>query len=176
MKSISSIRNSLIIILCCTVVCMGIGFIVLSMQLKKEKEREESFRVVFSKVEKTSSVKGSNVSPDGKVKIVDHGLGLDMEFQLNAFYDELTYVATIHNEGSIAAEIVGLTESPNYSEERFQKLIFPAQITISDVQGKIVPPEGDTTLKITIFYSPAGDNATSKKIPYKIGLLVRSYE
>ncbi len=176
MKSIHTIRNSLIIILCCTVVCMGIGFIVLSMQLKKEKDKEETFRVVFSKVEKTSSVKGSNISPEGKAKVIHHGLGLDMEFQLNAFYDEITYVATIHNEGSIAAEIVGLTESPSYSEERFQKLISPVAITLSDVQGKIVPPGGDTTLKITVFYSPAGDTATSKTIPYKIGLLARSYE
>ena len=176
MKNINTIRNSLIIILCCTVVCMGIGFIVLSMQLKKEKDKEDSFRVVFTKVEKTSSVKGSNKSPEGKVEITDHGLSLNMEFQLNSFYDELTYVATIHNDGTMPAEIVGFTESPDYSLERFQKLISPVSITTSDLQGKIIPAGEDTTLKITVFYSPGGNDATSKTIPYKIGLLTKSYE
>ena len=176
MKNINTIRNSLIIILCCTVVCMGIGFIVLSMQLKKEKDKEDSFRVVFTKIEKTSSVKGSNRDPEGKVEITDHGLSLNMEFHLTAFYDELTYVATIHNDGTIPAEVVGITESPNYSEERFQKMISPVAITTSDLQGKIIPAGGDTTLKITVFYSPSGETASNKTIPYKIGLLTKSYE
>ena len=176
MKSFNSIRNSLVLILCVTLVFLSIGFIVLSMQLKKEKEKDESFHVVFSKVEKTSSVKGSNQDPEGKVTITDNGLSLDMEFQLKASHDELTYVATIENNGTMAAEIVGITESPNYSEERFQKLISPIMITLGDIEGKIVPPGDNISLKIIVYYPPSSDTNAPKTIPYKIGLLTKSYE
>jgi hypothetical protein len=155
---------------------MGIGFIVLSTQYKKLKDTEESFHVVFSKVEKTSSVKGSNVNPKGKVNILDNGLSLDMEFQLSASHDELTYVATIHNDGTLPAEMIGVVESPNYQEERFQRLISPIMITTTDIQGKIIPAGEDISFKITVYYSPSEGNFTSKTVPYKVSLLAKSYE
>ena len=175
MKNLSTIRNGLIMILCCTVVCMGIGFIVLSLELKKEKEKEDSFHVVFSKIEKTSSVKGSNAEPKGKIEIVNQGLELDMEFQLKAVHDEVTYLATIHNDSSMTAQIIGIVESPDYSEERYSKLITPIVISHSDVEGKILPPGEDTTLKITVYYPPGKGDFNGKIIPYRIGLLSKSY-
>lgn len=176
MKSFNSIRNSLVLILCVTLVFLSIGFIVLSMQLKKEKEKEESYQVTFSKVEKTSSVKGSSKDPEGKVEIKDKGLSLDMEFQMNASHDELTYVATIENTGTMTAEIIGLTKSPNYSEERFQKMISPIMITLGEIEGKIVPPGDSISLKIIVYYPPSSDSNAPKIIPLKIGLLTKSYE
>ena len=176
MKNIDSIRNSLVLILCVTLVFLSIGFIVLSMQLKKEKEKEESFKVVFSKVEKTSSVKGSDREPEGKVEITNKGLSLDMDLQLKTSHDELTYVATITNYGTMTAEVVGITESPNYSLERFQKMISPIMITLGDVSGKIIPPGEDITLKIIVYYPPSSGDTAPKSIPYKISLLTKSYE
>jgi len=175
MKNMIYIRNSLIIILCFTVICMGIGFIVLSVELKKERDKDSSFQVVFSSIEKTSSVKGSSVNPVGKVDIQNGGLSLNMEFQLNAVHDELTYVATIHNSGTIPALIVGLLESPNYSEDRFQKLIFPVTVTVSDIEGKIIPPGEDLSFKIMVYYAPSGKESVSRVVPYRIGLLTKSY-
>ena len=37
MKKLISIRNVIIVILCITIICLGIGFIVLSLELKKAK-------------------------------------------------------------------------------------------------------------------------------------------
>ena len=54
MKKMIGARNTIIIVLCFTIVCLGIGFILLSMEIKKEREKEPSFQVVFSDVEKTS--------------------------------------------------------------------------------------------------------------------------
>ena len=39
MKNMLNIKNSIILVLCITIICMGIGFIVLSLELKsKQKE------------------------------------------------------------------------------------------------------------------------------------------
>ncbi len=68
MKKMLSIRNSVIIILCITIICMSIGFIVISIDYTKNKKQDLSYNVVFDKIKKLSSVKGSNIEPKGIVK------------------------------------------------------------------------------------------------------------
>ena len=42
-----------------------------------------------------------------------------MAFTMNAVHDELVYVATIKNKGTLACEIVDIIESPDYKLDSF---------------------------------------------------------
>ena len=106
MKNMIHIRNSVIIILCITVILLGIGFIILSVQLKNKTDEVPNLNVVFSKVKKTSSVKGSDKEPTSKAEIVSSGTEIEMKFNLNSTHDEITYVAEIENKGNLACEII----------------------------------------------------------------------
>ena len=137
------IRNSVIVMLCVTVICMAFGFIVLSVHCKNEADKIDSFDVSFSDVRKTSSVRGTDLEPYGNIDITNSGLELDMSFVLNGGNDELSYIATIKNNGTLPAEIVDVIESPDYREDSFKKSISPVSISISDIKGKIIPPGDD---------------------------------
>ena len=114
MKNMINIRNSVIIILCMTIVVLGIGFIVLSVELKKKSDETYTSNLVFSNIKKTSSVKGSDKEPKSKAEITSSGYELDMNFNLNSSHDEVTYLATIKNKGTLPVEVVDVMESPNY--------------------------------------------------------------
>lgn len=168
------IRNSVIVMLCITVICMAFGFIVLSVYCKNEADKIDSFDVSFSDVRKTSSVRGTDLEPYGNIDITNSGLELDMSFVLNGGNDELSYIATIKNNGTLPAEIVDVIESPDYREDSFKKSIFPVSISISDIKGKIIPPGDDVELKIVVYYTPSSSLNSPKSIPLKLGLLVKS--
>lgn len=174
MKSKIHTRNNLIIILCCTIICMAIGYIFLSVELKKEKQEEVEVSVKFTKIERTSSVKSSNKEPKGNINIIDDGMTLDMEFILHATHDELSYEATIENDGTIPIEIINVLESPDYQEAILKKTISPVTITLSDVKGRILSPGESITLKIIAYYAPGSITSETKTIPYKLGLQVKS--
>lgn len=174
MKNMIHIRNSVIVVLCITIVFMGIGFIVLSVNLKKEKDMTHSFDVSFVDVTKSSSVKGSNVEPAGKATIVENGKEVDMAFTVNAVHDELVYIATIKNKGTLAAEIVDIIESPDYKLDSFNKSINPVTITLSNIKGKIIPPGESIELKIVVYYNPSTNAGGKKTFPYRIGLITKS--
>ena len=168
------IRNSVIVMLCITVICMAFGFIVLSVHCKNEADKIDSFDVSFSDVRKTSSVRGTDLEPYGNIDITNSGLELDMSFVLNGGNDELSYIATIKNNGTLPAEIVDVIESPDYREDSFKKSISPVSISISNVKGKIIPPGDDVELKIVVYYTPRSSLNSPKSIPLKLGLLVKS--
>ena len=173
MKKLINIRNSVIIILCITVICMAIGFIVVSIELKKQKEVENSFNVVFTKIKKSSSVKGSTIEPIGEAKVNQNKHQLNMNFKLNAIHDELVYVATIKNIGTIPAEIIDVVETPNYQEEKFAKIISPVTIQLSEMENKVLQPDEETELKIIIYYNPSSENS-KKEFDYSLSLLTKS--
>lgn len=174
MKKLINIRNSVIIILCITVICMAVGFIVVSIELKKQKEIKNSFNVVFTKIVKSSSVKGSNIEPISQAQIDKNNHIINMNFQLNATHDEIIYIATIKNTGTIPAKIIDIIESPNYKDKSFSKLIDPVTIQISEMENKILQPEEETELKIIIYYNPSSLENTKKDFKYSIGLLTKS--
>ena len=155
MKKMIHIRNSVIVMLCITVICMAFGFIVLSVYCKNEADKIDSFDVSFSDVRKTSSVRGTDLEPYGNIDITNSGLELDMSFVLNGGNDELSYIATIKNNGTLPAEIVDVIESPDYREDSFKKSISPVSISISNIKGKIIPPGDDVELKIVVYYTPS---------------------
>ena len=174
MKKRINIRNLVIIILCATLICLGIGFSVVAIQLKKEKAKNCSFEVVFSEVMKSSSVKGSEKEPTSDFKISDSGQTLDMNFVLNAPRDEITYVAVIKNEGTVPVEIVELMASPDYTGEKMQKLISPVTVKISDVKGKILEPDDKLEVKMVIYYNPSTAATVKKEINYKLGIIAKA--
>lgn len=173
MKKMINIRNSVIIILCVTIVCMGIGFIVLSMKLEDMKNEVGKFDVSFRKVTKDSSTKGGNINPVGDVKIAAEGKELDMNFLLNTAHDELSYSVIVKNEGTLDAVIVDLIESPDYGNSKFNSMIDPVSITYNDIIGKELKPGEEVVLKITVFYNPS--TITGKRsFDYKLGLVTKS--
>lgn len=174
MKKIINIKNSIISILAITIIFLGIGFMVLSLELKREKNEINKFDVSFTSIKKISSVKGGKISPKGKTKVINHGKEIKMNFTLNAVHDELSYLATIKNNGTLPAEIIGIMESPNYSSNEFKTLISPVSITLSDVEGKIIPAGEEIELKVTVYYNPTKEKVENKNLNYKIGLITKS--
>lgn len=174
MKKMIQIRNNIITILCVTIVLLGIGFIVLSIELEHKKDEVHSYNVSFIDVSKKSSVKGSNIEPIGKAEIMEDGKEIEMSFTMNAFHDELVYVTNIKNEGTIPVEIVDIIESPDYSLESFKKLISPVSVSLTNIKGKIILPGETVELKITAYYNPNDSQVAKKTIPYKIGLITKS--
>ena len=168
------IRNSVIIVLCVTIVFLGIGFIVLSMDLKKEKNQEFTFDVSFSRIMKATSIKGGNIEPTGKIDISQSGKELDMSFSVTSVHDELSYVVTIRNNGNLPAKIVDILQSPDYSIKTFQTLILPVTITISDLKGKKIDPGEEVDLRINVYYNPSNLPASQKLIYYKLGIVAES--
>lgn len=175
MKSMIHIRNSVIIILCMTVILLGIGFIVLSVELKNKNDEVPVLDVVFTDIKKISSVKGSDKEPTSKAEIITSGTELNMNFNLNSVHDEITYVAEIKNKGNLSCEIVDVLESPNYNDSEFNKLISPVSINLSDVKGKIIPPGEEIELKIVVYYNKKENvKEGPKSFSYKVGLITKS--
>ena len=172
MKKMLSIRNSVIIILCITIICMSIGFIVISIDYTKNKKQDLSYNVVFDKIKKLSSVKGSNIEPKGIVKISNEQETIEMNITMNSPHDELSYIATIENKSTVPIEIIDIMESPDYKLPSFKKLISPITITLSDIKGNIINPNETLDLKIVFYYNTG--STTPKTFDYKIGLITRS--
>ncbi len=175
MKTMINIRNSVIIVLCVTIVFMGIGFIVLSMKLEDKINDVGKFDVSFTNVTKDSSTKGGTINPSGNVEISEEGKELDMSFILNTAHDEISYSVTIKNEGTLDAVIVDLMESPDYDDSKFNSMIDPVTITYNDVIGKELKPGEEVVLKLTVFYNPSTIVGT-RNFNYKLGLVTKSVE
>lgn len=172
MKKMINIRNSVIIILCITIICMAVGFIVISIDYTKNKNVKMSYNVVFNKIKKLSSVKGSTIEPKGTVEINEDTSEIEMNITMNSPHDELSYVATIENKGTVPIEILDVMESPDYKLNSFKKLITPVTINLSDIKGKVIEPNETLDLKI-VFYYNTGSTGT-KTFDYKIGLITKS--
>lgn len=175
MKNMIHIRNSVIIILCVTIICLGIGFSVLAIRLKSEKDKVYSVDVSFVDISKSSSVKGSTIEPIGIAEVLNSQKELKFHFTLNSTHDEISYTAIIRNNGTLDAEIVDILESPDYHESSFEKTIYPVSITMSDLKGKVIPAGGEVELKIVAYYNPASVAVSKKEFDYKLGLIVKSH-
>ena len=172
MKKLINVRNNVIIILCITIICMAIGFIVISVDYTKKSKKNLSYKVVFTKIKKLSSVKGSNVEPKVTVNISENQSEIEMKITMNSPHDELSYIATIENEGTVPIEIVNIIESPDYKLDSFKKLINPVTITLSDIEEKVIEPKELLDLKIVFYYN--GTATGSKTFDYKLGLITKT--
>lgn len=172
MKKMINIRNSVIIILCITIICMAIGFIVISVDYTKKTNEDLTYDVTFTNTKKSSSIKGGTTEPKGKVKISDNEREVEMQITMNSPHDELSYLVTIENKGTVPVEILDIMESPDYNLNSLKDLISPVTITLSDIKGKIIPPHETLNLKIVFYYNSG--NKGPKTFDYKIGLITRS--
>ena len=174
MKKLLNLRNSIITILCITIICLGIGFIVMSTELKKIKEEEEKFDVSFISIDKTSSIKSTEKEPFGNAEIIEENKEIKMNFVMNSTHDEIVYTAVIKNKGTMPARIVDVIESPNYNEKTIKNIIDPVTIKVTDVKGKVIKPNEEVEIKIVAYYNPSQQEITQKNIDYKIGLVTNS--
>ena len=174
MKKIQNARNLVIVILCITIICLGVGFTVLAIRLNSITNEDNSFNVSIVKVDKMSFIKGGKIEPVSTAKILDSHKELELNFTLNTYHDEVVYVATIRNNGTLNAKISSVFISPDYSSDITKKSIYPVTITINDINNKILEPKEETELRITANYS--GDLGVPKKIdvPIKIGIISES--
>lgn len=180
MKSIDKIkkavtnRNIIIIVLCITIILMGICFIFLSVELKKQQDSINKFNVVFDKVTKETSVKGSDKEPGDVVNIESAGKVLNMSFSLFAAHDEMTYLIKIKNKGTIPAKIVKINKNPDYNMEVYKQTITPVVITTTDVDGRVLQPNEELDYKLTVYYSPSLSKNVTKNFSYNLALITES--
>ena len=165
-----NMRNLVIIALCITVIVMAIGYAVLSIKLNKD---DPYYKVSFTKVEQTSSVKGGTTNPEGKFKINSSGQKVDFKFSLNNPYDELIYKITIKNEGNIPIEIKDIIEYPEYTiNSEAKKSIEPVKIFYNDVTENVLEPDGETEINLVIQFNSG--LAQKKNIDYSLILITSS--
>lgn len=168
-------RNNVILVLCITLICITLGFIFLSLEWKNEKEKVASFYVSFTKVNTLSSIKGSSVEPTGKIEITHKGQVLDMDFVLNSPSDELSYDVVITNHGSMTAEIIDILDIPSRDDSDFQTKIFPVEISLSDIGGKVIPAGDSVHFNIRVQYLKKEGITGKRSFHSKVVLLTKSY-
>lgn len=172
MKKMISFRNAIIAILCVTIIFLSIGFIVLSIKFKELNEDVDSYNVTFMSIEKISSIKGSNVEPISNAKIIENHKEIEMQFDMSSVHDEVVYIATIRNNGTMKAKIVDIMGSPDYTVEPYKTALSPVVLTLSDVKGKVLEPNQEVELRIALNYNVNGGVVPTKKVfNYKLGLI-----
>ncbi len=174
MKKNVNIRSLIIIILCLTIILLGIGFILLANKLNAKNNEEQIFAVEITKVEASTAVKGGAFSPVGTKEITNSGKSVNFNFTLYAPKDELAYTITIANTGNIKARLIDVIDSPNYiKDERNKDLIYPVTITHSSIKNKVLSPGDTATVKVIVNY---GMSKESKQvtIPYQLSILATS--
>lgn len=174
MKKMINIRNTIIIVLCITIVLMAIGFIAISVKLKTYRDKEESFNVVFYDVSKQNVAKGSAKTPVSDATIDSSGKILNMNFSLFATHDEVTYSIIIKNRGTLPAKIIKVHKNPDYGMETYKNLIYPVSITTSDIEGKTLSPGEEIEYKVNVYYNPSTNKVVNKNFNYNLALITES--
>ena len=176
MKNLIKTRNWIIVVLCLTIVCMGVGFAVLSMKLENQNNTGSIFAVEFVKAEKRNQVQGGIQPPTITSSITDANQTINIEFNLYSPRDEIRYRITIKNTGNIEAEIINLIEKPDYATDSLAaNSILPVKISHNNIVGKILPPGEEIELNIIAMFDYNAPQ-TSVKIPYQISIIARSKE
>lgn len=174
MKNILKSRNRIIIVLCITILFLSIGFMILSIKLKEEKDKKEVFNVEIDSIQKNSTVKGKTEEPIGNSKILDNKKEAEFNLTLNHARDEITYLITIKNKGTIKAQIVDILFSPDYLNKKNTSSIYPVDISFTDIIGQELEPNEEKQAKLVVSYNPSTKEDTKKNISFKIALLTKS--
>ena len=148
-------KNSIIIFLCITILSLVIGFVFLSSRLSQLKKDSSSYRVVFTKVEKVSSIKGGDEEAFGEGKIILDG------HEIDNIHDEMTFLVTIQNKGEIPSRIIDILENNKSSD-------VPIKISI-DKPKNVIDSFEEEKIKIKVSYS--SKELVRKRVKYKLGLL-----
>lgn len=174
MKSLVKTRNWIIIILCLTIICLGIGFAILSMELNNNKNNSPEFSIEFTKAETRTPVQGGLKAPTVTSSITNSNQTINMEFNLYAPRDEIGYKITIKNTGNIAAEIINLVEKPDYiTDSSATTSISPVKISHNNIVGKILEPGEEIELNIIVIFD-YNSLAKDVKVPYQLSIIAKS--
>lgn len=176
MKNSVNVRNLIIMMLCITIICMGIGFAYLSVKLDTKNNEKQIFDVSFTKVLAQTPVKGGIVSPTSTNEIINDGKTLNMMFNLYTPQDELAYTIVVKNEGTLPVKITDVLTYPNYTEqEEIAKTISPIKISHNDLSDKVLNPEEELEIKLVATYTSEG-NIGQMIVPYQLTLITSSTE
>ncbi len=172
MKKSINTKDIIIVVLCITIIFLGIGFIFLSVNFTELKNTKSDYDLRFLDVTNISTVSGGSTKPSGDIKIEKGGKLLNMNFILYNARDELDYNISIQNNGTISGKVIDLIESPEYANGQDKNRLLPISITYSDVSDVVLEPGDATTIKLTVFYNSS--TITGKKsFNYKLGLLTK---
>lgn len=156
LQKLINIRNLIIVALCITIIFLGIGFSILSVELKEKSEDNLIFDVAITNVVQNTSIKGAIYSPTATHELSNNDKTITTKLSLYAPFDELSYTLTVENRGTITAEILDIIESPNYTTDTTNMLnISPVEITYYDIVGTILEPNESTEIKVVASYKPA---------------------
>lgn len=174
MKKNINIRNLIIVMLCITIIFMGIGFVFLASKLDKTNKKTDVFDVTITKVEAQTSIKGGNIDPSATKELIDDGKTVKFNFTLNAPKDELAYEITIKNTGDVPAKIIRLIPSPDYiTDSKAKSLIEPITITQTPIENKTIAPDETITVKLLVTYNMS-NTVKQITVPYKLSVLATS--
>lgn len=176
MKKLINIRNLIIVILCLTIISLGIGFAFLSIELEKRSDKNLIFDVSITSVRQNTSIMGGTISPTATHTITDNKKTISTQMSLYAPYDEVSYTITIENTGTIPAEISDIIETPNYLKDSVaMNDIYPVEVNHIDIVGKVLEPGESIDLTIAATYKQAA-TITPKTFNYQLSVISKSYQ
>lgn len=174
MKKNINIRNLIIVMLCITIIFMGIGFVFLAAKLDDANNKKDVFDIAITKVESQTSIKGGTIDPIATKELIDEGKTVRFNFTLNSPKDELAYEITIKNTGDVPAKIIKLISTPDYvNDSKLKTLIDPVTITHTPINNKTLNPDETVTIKLLVTYNMSND-AKQLAIPYQLTVLATS--
>lgn len=173
MKKLMKVKNNIIIILCFTIILMGIGFVVVSIKMETLKNESEVFSVSFTNFRQITAIKGGIVEPSGVLKISDNGKILNFNYDMYTEHDEIDYEVTITNNGTIPAVINELLMSPDYNDSDISNSISPLYVKLSDISGKLLEPGEEATVKLSVIYN-SGVISGHRNVVGNIGIISES--
>lgn len=171
MKKSSNIRNIIIVMLCITIIIIGIGFVYLSLKLDAKNKEENIFKVEFVKIEEQTPIKGGYANPTGTSSIINEGATIKFNLTLNMPQDELAYIVTLKNTGTLKAKIINLMSSPDYINDNIAKnYIAPVLLTQETIKDNILDPDEEIKIKIVASY---GNSSVQRQmnISYQLTIL-----
>lgn len=165
-----NIRNLIIIVLCATIVCMGVGFAYLSMRLENYNITTKSYDVGITKVTNGTSTKGGATSPTGTSSIINGDKTVNFSFSLTNPKDSLSYNIIIKNNGNIPARIDNILENPDINNLTVASSIAPIKIEHNNIVGRVIKANEELTLTISVSYTNTL-TPEAKNINYQISIL-----
>ena len=168
MKKIN-LKKNIIVVFVVTIIILSLGFIFVSLKYNELLTKDNTFNFEFTKVKKINSIKGSSKEPKGNIEIIKNSKILDMSFNMFNPNDEIVYEITIKNTGNNSIEINNLIMSPDYINDS-KKEITPVEMTITEIEKKILEPNEDIIVKLKVVYK-AGASLGEKLIKGKIGII-----
>ena len=157
MKKLVKNKNTIIAILCLTIIVLSIGFTLIALKLKERESKNKIYDVSIVRIQEGTAIKGGEILPTGTSKIENNGKTADFEFKLNNPKDTLTYIITVTNNGNIPAKLMSVPDVTTINGEEPTEVQF--NVSVLDEKMVLQPTE---TAQIAVV---AAWPNTSEEIP-----------